>query len=94
MRSVLPNGYSDVDLDAPVVGGDLIEIGAEGEGTSVRILAPLERLVIHRKLSGAHGENRASAFCYIQAKHDLDAIHSYLHPYRDQAKTLRAYTKE
>ncbi len=45
-------------------------------------------------LSGANGENRSSAFCYIQARHDLDAVRAYLNRYRDQPKTLRAYTKE
>ncbi|VXC90599.1 Integrase (fragment) [Burkholderia sp. 8Y] len=45
-------------------------------------------------LSGAHGENRATAFCYIQANHDLDAVRAYLNRFRDQPKTLRAYTKE
>ena len=45
-------------------------------------------------LSGADGENRSTAFCYIQAQHDLDAVRAYLNRYRDQPKTLRAYTKE
>ena len=45
-------------------------------------------------LSGADGENRSTAFCYIQANHDLDAVRAYLNRYRDQPKTLRAYTKE
>jgi integrase len=49
-------------------------------------------------LSGAdgpyRGENRATAFCYIQAHHDLDAVRAYLNRFRDQPKTLRAYTKE
>jgi integrase len=58
------------------------------------ILAPLERLTVPQALSGANGENRSSAFCYIQARHDLDAVRAYLNRYRDQPKTLRAYTKE
>lgn len=62
--------------------------------TSRLTLAPLERLAVPHALSGAHGENRATAFCYIQAKHDLDAVRAYLNRYRDQPKTLRAYTKE
>lgn len=57
-------------------------------------LAPLERLAVPHALSGAHGENRSRAFCYIQANHDLDAVRAYLNRYRDQPKTLRAYTKE
>ncbi|WP_235366145.1 phage integrase family protein [Caballeronia zhejiangensis] len=57
-------------------------------------LAPLERLAVPHALSGAHGENRSAAFCYIQANHDLDAVRAYLNRFRDQPKTLRAYTKE
>ena len=57
-------------------------------------LAPLERLSVPHALSGADGENRSTAFCYIQAQHDLDAVRAYLNRYRDQPKTLRAYTKE
>ncbi|MDR5749130.1 phage integrase family protein [Caballeronia sp. LZ029] len=57
-------------------------------------LAPLERLSVPHALSGAAGENRATAFCYIQAGHDLDAVRAYLNRFRDQPKTLRAYTKE
>ncbi len=45
-------------------------------------------------MAGANGENRSTAFCYIQANHDLDAVRAYLNRYRDQPKTLRAYTKE
>jgi len=45
-------------------------------------------------LSGAAGENRSIAFCYIQARHDLEVVRAYLNKYRDQPKTLRAYTKE
>ena len=51
-------------------------------------------LAVPQALSGANGENRSSAFCYIQARHDLDAVRAYLNRYRDQPKTLRAYTKE
>jgi site-specific recombinase XerD len=57
-------------------------------------LAPLERLSVPHALSGADGENRSTVFCYIQAQHDLDAVRAYLNRYRDQPKTLRAYTKE
>jgi len=69
-------------------------------------LAPLECMAVPRAMSGAisgglpggpdskRGENRSRAFCYIQANHDLDAVRAYLNKYRDQPKTLRAYTKE
>ncbi|SAL66120.1 integrase [Caballeronia humi] len=62
--------------------------------TSRLTLAPLERLSVPHAPSGADGENRSTAFCYIQAQHDLDAVRAYLNRYRDQPKTLRAYTKE
>ncbi|MDR5806451.1 hypothetical protein [Caballeronia sp. LZ001] len=58
------------------------------------MLAPLERLAVPHALLGAEGENRSTAFCYIQASHDLDAVRAYLNRYCDQPKTLRAYTKE
>jgi integrase len=45
-------------------------------------------------LRPSSGENRSTAFCYIQASHDLDAVRAYLNRYRDQPKTLRAYTEE
>ncbi|SAK70251.1 integrase [Caballeronia glebae] len=68
------------------------------ESASRLTLAPLERVAVPHALSGAdgpyRGENRATAFCYIQANHDLDAVRAYLNRYRDQPKTLRAYTKE
>ncbi|CAL8481702.1 phage integrase family protein [Caballeronia sp. S22] len=64
------------------------------ESPSRLTLAPLERLAVPRALSGAHGENRSAAFCYIQANHDLEAVRAYLNRFRDQPKTLRAYTKE
>lgn len=92
----------------PLIAADLVEVvpaakvtgsGPGGgpsslESASRLTLAPLERLAVPHALSGAHGENRATAFCYIQANHDLEAVRAYLNRYRDQPKTLRAYTKE
>jgi hypothetical protein len=43
---------------------------------------------------GSLGINRASQFCFIQAKNDLEAIEFYLSRYTDQPRTLRAYRKE
>jgi integrase len=84
---VVPELYLDGDADR----------GARGSLPRLR-LAPLERLSVPHALSGAdgpyRGENRSNAFCYIQAQHDLDAVRAYLNRYRDQPKTLRAYTKE
>jgi hypothetical protein len=33
-------------------------------------------------------------FAFVRARNDLEAVRAYLHQYRDQPKTLRAYTKE
>ncbi|MGF6971528.1 integrase [Paraburkholderia sp. WC7.3g] len=96
----------DPDVDArpltPAVG--------EGRGTAVVIggppeaprLAPFERLAVPSDLSGGEGRdgvgrrgtNRATAFAYIRAPHDLAAFHAYLHRYRDRPPTCRAYTRE
>ncbi|SAL88886.1 integrase [Caballeronia arvi] len=46
------------------------------------------------ELSGATGLNRAASFAFIRAEHDLEAVHAYLHRYRDRPTTLRAYTRE
>ncbi|WP_309789562.1 site-specific integrase [Caballeronia sp. LZ019] len=91
----------------PLIAADLVEIvsaakvtesglSSSGQnGAAAKLtLAPLERLAVPHALSGAHGENRSAAFCYIQANHDLDAVRAYLNRFRDQPKTLRAYTKE
>ncbi|BCQ29995.1 tyrosine-type recombinase/integrase (plasmid) [Caballeronia sp. NK8] len=82
---------SDVILDDPFRApeADLVTID-----TGSHILAPLERLDLANELAGTNGVNRHSSFSYIRARHDLDAVRAYLHHYRDQPKTLRAYTKE
>jgi integrase len=68
---------------------ETVEIGA-GHTT----LVPLERMALRAALSGATGENRSTAFAFVRARNDLEAVRAYLHQYRDQPKTLRAYTKE
>ncbi|MFM0051558.1 phage integrase family protein [Caballeronia grimmiae] len=82
---------SDVVLDDPfrAPDADLVTID-----TDSHVLAPLERLNLAHELAGTNGVNRHSSFPYIRASHDLDAVRAYLHHYRDQPKTLRAYTKE
>jgi integrase len=101
---------ADIDTRDPLVAADVVQVrpvgsdylDAGGEGQSIATarltLAPLERLAVPHALSGAdgphRGENRSVAFCYIQARHDLEAVRSYLNKYRDQPKTLRSYTKE
>jgi integrase len=65
-------------------------------------LAPLERVAVPPALSGGEGpqgagkrgSNRAPVFSYLRAPHDLAAVRAYLHRYRDQPATLRAYTRE
>ncbi|KGE10510.1 integrase [Burkholderia gladioli] len=57
-------------------------------------LVPIHRLVVPHDLAGARGLNRAPAFPYISAAHDLDAVFAYLHRYDGQAATQRAYWRE
>lgn len=80
---------ADVDLADPFRAHDRVLVGAGRQ-----LLAPLERMDVPHALSGVDGVNRARVFPYIAARHDLDAVRAYLHQYRDQPKTLRAYTKE
>ncbi|WP_167528670.1 site-specific integrase [Paraburkholderia azotifigens] len=93
--SVEQDGVPLVAAERVEVVPDLDSSGHLTERLTGRLtLAPLERLAVPHALSGADGENRSTAFCYIQAQHDLDAVRAYLNRYRDQPKTLRAYTRE
>jgi Phage integrase protein len=80
----------EVSSDPKVTDSDPSS-GPRGGPSGRLTLAPLERLAVPHALSGADGENRSTAFCYIHANHDLDAVRAYLNRYRDQPKTLRAY---
>ncbi|KVK87724.1 integrase [Burkholderia ubonensis] len=82
---------ADVDARDPLVAPDttIVEVGGRAG-----VLAPLERMAVAHPLSGADGANRAALFPYIHAPNDLAAVRGYLYQYRDQPKTLRAYTKE
>jgi integrase len=82
---------SDVDLQDPLAAPADELVLLDGDPS---VLVPLERMTLQHELSGIDGSNRASAFCYVAAKHDLEAVRAYLNRYRDQPKTLRAYTKE
>ncbi|MFP3588494.1 site-specific integrase [Paraburkholderia sp. SIMBA_055] len=79
----------DVELEDPLVAADLVVV--DGPRSA---LVPLERMAVGAALSGTIGANRSNAFPFIQARNDLDAVRAYLNRYRDQPKTLRAYTKE
>ncbi|WP_205182556.1 site-specific integrase [Burkholderia sp. LMG 13014] len=81
---------ADVVLDDPLraARGPIVLVNAGGA------LAPLERMAVADTLSGADGLNRASSFPFIAARHDLDAVWAYLHQFREQPKTFRAYRKE
>ncbi|HDR9056982.1 TPA: site-specific integrase [Burkholderia vietnamiensis] len=57
-------------------------------------LVPIHRLQMPQDLAGARGANRAPAFPYIAAAHDLDAVFAFLHRYDGQAATQRAYARE
>lgn len=79
----------DIELADPLEAAEVVLIdGPRGA------LVPLERMAVGAALSGATGANRGAAFPFIQARNDLDAVRAYLNRYRDQPKTLRAYTKE
>lgn len=82
---------ADVDASDPLraAAGELVVVGAGGGR-----VAPLERLALADALSGAHGLNRAASFSFLSARHDLDAVWAYLHQFREQPKTFRAYKKE
>ncbi|WP_454875408.1 phage integrase family protein [Paraburkholderia xenovorans] len=82
---------ADVDLADPLAAPVSERVTIDGGS---RALVPLERMTIGHALSGAHGSNRSVAFPYIGAHHDLDAVRAYLYRFRQQPKTLRAYTKE
>ena len=81
----------DVDPADPFAGPATALVEVDG---SSRAPAPLERMAVSRVISGIDGTNRAVAFPYISARHDLDAVRSYLYRFRQQPKTLRAYTNE
>ncbi|WP_434116268.1 phage integrase family protein [Paraburkholderia caffeinilytica] len=93
---------ADVDTRSgwPIVSAnETVVIG--GDPAAPR-LAPFERMAVPTELSGgdgpggvsARGTNRAGAFAFISAPHDLAALHAYLHRYRDRPATLRVYTRE
>ncbi|MFC0403120.1 site-specific integrase [Paraburkholderia rhizosphaerae] len=90
-EATLGSVAADVDERPPFTASDreIVEIGGRHA-----TLVPLERMALHAALSGADGDNRSRAFAYIHARHDLEAVRAYLYQYRDQPKTLRAYTKE
>ena len=69
---------------------DLVEISPQRPKTVV----PFERISASRAYDGSNGINRASAFCFISAKNDFEAIHCYLDRYIDQHHAFRAYRKE
>lgn len=93
----------------PLVTAELVEVVPDSKVTNSGLisgdtapsplmgrltLAPLERLAVPHARSRAESENRSSALCYIQARHDLEAVRAHPNRYRDQPKTLRAYTEE
>lgn len=83
---------ADVDATDPLVAPVVSHVVIDDARDSP--LAPLERIELPHVLSGAQGTNRMAGLCYLQAQHDLDAIRSYLHRYRDRPQALRAYTRE
>ncbi|WP_250537160.1 site-specific integrase [Caballeronia sp. AZ10_KS36] len=82
---------TDVSLDDPLSAPESKLVTID---TDSGVFVPLERVRLPSELSGAGGLNRHASFPYILAHNDLEAIRAYLHRYREQPKTLRAYTKE
>lgn len=78
-----------VELADPLVAAEVVVIDEQHSA-----LAPLERMAFGATLSGAAGANRCTAVPFIQARNDLDAVRAYLNRFREQAHTLRVYTKE
>ena len=74
---------------SPVVRGETIEITPEAP-----FLVPLERIRLPESFSGRQGRNRATQYCQISARNDLEAIDAYLYRFRANEKTQRAYRKE
>ena len=83
---------ADVDAIDPLIAPVVLHVVIDDARDSP--LAPFERIELPHALSGAQGTNRMAGLCYLQAQHDLDAIRSYLHRYRDRPQALRAYTRE
>ncbi|KWC23220.1 integrase [Burkholderia ubonensis] len=81
-------------VEPDVDPGDALAPTSASVTASAGPLAPLERLALPAELSGAQGANRAMAFAYVRAAHDLDAVRAYLHRYDDRPATRRAYTRE
>jgi len=57
-------------------------------------IAPLGTFTLPSALDGREGVNRVPQFCFIEARHDLQAVEFYLSRYEGQPHTLRAYRKE
>ncbi|MQA40664.1 site-specific integrase [Rugamonas aquatica] len=57
-------------------------------------LQPLGTFSLPSDLDGSRGLLRATAFCFISARNDLQAIGCYLSDYADRPHTMRAYRRE
>ncbi len=83
---------ADVDGDDPLIAPTATHVVIDDARNSP--LAPLERIELPHVLSGAQGTNRMVGLCYLQSRHDLEAVRSYLHRYSDRPQALRACTRE
>jgi len=90
-----PRELGDID-DAVWAEGALVDVDQLPalDPTSPDAIAPLGTFRLPAYLSGADGANRAPAFCFIGARHDLEAINIFLARYDDQEETQRSYRKE
>ncbi|MGS0966920.1 phage integrase family protein [Burkholderia glumae] len=81
-------------VEADVVLADPLAHPQAAMAPSRAQLVPLERIDTPAALSGERGVNRAGAFSFVHAHHDLDAIRAYLNRYTDSPNTLRVYRRE
>ncbi|WP_371765492.1 tyrosine-type recombinase/integrase [Massilia sp.] len=78
----------------PVDTGSTLELLPLLDPTVPDPIAPLGTFQLPHYLSGVDGANRASSFCFIGARNDLEAVNVFLARYEDQKETQRSYRKE
>jgi site-specific recombinase XerD len=81
-------------VDHDIEAANPIAPAAEILAPSRAQLLPLERIAMPTALSGHGGQNRHTAFPFVHANHDLDAITAYLNRYTDSPNTFRSYRRE
>jgi len=90
-------GHSDtlgrlqlIDVTEKAPSSTLVRIGPDRP----ELIVPLGNFVTSKELDGSMGFNRSTAYCFISAKNDLEAINCYLLRFVEQKHAQRAYQKE